>query len=484
MQKFLTPLSARIVRRPATARGDRQGARGSVRVCCCSTSLCRRSTPRSADPWSRRSPACIADLPGLTILDATHDQSEALTLADRISVMNESRLIDVGSAQSLYRQPPSRFTASFVGNANVLTVTVERCDESRQEAVVRLGSSTLTVAAFGPARPGDSRMLCIRPHALALERTNGSDNAVEGTVTDVQWRGSVHRVYVDVEGAEMCADSRPLRDPPARGQRVALHFAPHDATLLGASGGAAGGARGRPIPTRVGNRPAWRRCRWRSKRPIAGKGRACQSGSGALCPFSRLSRCSYYPLFFIVRQSFMGDAGSASLAAYRAMFSSALFHNALLRTIEIASLSTAGCLVVGLVLALILAFVPFPGSGFIARLIDTFIALPTFLVTLAFTFLYGSAGMLNTGLMEAFSLLAPPPVDFLDRPVGCGVGRGHRLHALHPAASARRLFAGSTPRPDRSGKRTRRTAVPHCPSGHPACRRSPHSLPAAACACC
>ena len=182
------------------------------------------------------------ELPDVTILYVTHDQIEALTLADRISVMNESRLIDVGSAQSLYRQPPSRFTASFVGNANVLTVTVERCDESRQEAVVRLGSSTLTVAAFGPARPGDSRMLCIRPHALALERTNGSDNAVEGTVTDVQWRGSVHRVYVDVEGAEMCADSRPLRDPPARGQRVALHFAPHDATLLGASGGAAGGA--------------------------------------------------------------------------------------------------------------------------------------------------------------------------------------------------------------------------------------------------
>jgi 2-aminoethylphosphonate transport system permease protein len=66
----------------------------------------------------------------------------------------------------------------------------------------------------------------------------------------------------------------------------------------------------------------------------------------------------------------------------------------------------------GLILGLILAFVPFPGSTFVARLIDTFIALPTFLVTLAFTFLYGSAGMLNGALTQGFGL-SEPPVHFL-----------------------------------------------------------------------
>jgi len=180
------------------------------------------------------------ELPDVTILYVTHDQIEALTLADRIAVMNESRLVDVGSAQALYRQPPSRFTASFVGNANLLPVVVERCDEDRHEARVRLGDRVLAVAAFGAARPGDSRMLCIRPHALALDRVNGSENVIEGTVTEVQWRGSAHRLYVDVGGAEVCADSRPLREPPTRGHRVALHFAAHDATLLAATPGAAG----------------------------------------------------------------------------------------------------------------------------------------------------------------------------------------------------------------------------------------------------
>ena len=179
------------------------------------------------------------ELPDVTILYVTHDQIEALTLADRIAVMNESRLVDVGSAQALYRQPPSRFTASFVGNANVLAVTVERVDEASRQAWVRLGSRVLEVTAFGPANPGDRRMLCIRPHALTLDRINGSDNVIEGTVTEVQWRGSAHRLYVALDGEELCADSRPLREPPLRGHRVALHFAAHDATLIGA--GSSGG---------------------------------------------------------------------------------------------------------------------------------------------------------------------------------------------------------------------------------------------------
>ena len=84
----------------------------------------------------------------------------------------------------------------------------------------------------------------------------------------------------------------------------------------------------------------------------------------------------------------------------------------MLNTAEIAVASTAGCVILGLTLGLILAFAPFPGAGLVARVIDTFIALPTFLVTLAFTFLYGSAGILNGALTSGLAL-DHPPVDFL-----------------------------------------------------------------------
>ncbi|HET9764967.1 MAG TPA: TOBE domain-containing protein, partial [Casimicrobiaceae bacterium] len=122
--------------------------------------------------------------------------------------------------------------ASFVGNANLLPVTVERCDRERQQAWVRLGAKVLEVTAFHPAAAGDVTMLCVRPHALSLEPHAAAGNTIEATVTEVQWRGSAHRLYLDVEGMELCADSRPMRAPPQRGQRVSLHFSPHEATLL------------------------------------------------------------------------------------------------------------------------------------------------------------------------------------------------------------------------------------------------------------
>jgi 2-aminoethylphosphonate transport system permease protein len=129
-------------------------------------------------------------------------------------------------------------------------------------------------------------------------------------------------------------------------------------------------------------------------------------------PLLVLAGCFFYPLTLIARQAFTDDAGAFSLATVEAVFGSALFGKAILHTIVIALAASAGCLALGFVLALVVTFVPFPGAAFLARLIDTFIALPTFLVALAFTFLYGSAGILNMSLMAAFKLPLPP-IDFL-----------------------------------------------------------------------
>jgi 2-aminoethylphosphonate transport system permease protein len=129
-------------------------------------------------------------------------------------------------------------------------------------------------------------------------------------------------------------------------------------------------------------------------------------------PSAILAILFFYPLALIVRQAFTGESGAPSFAEFVQVLQARFFLNALLNTAAIAAAATASCLVLGFVLALILAFAPFPGSVFVARLIDAFIALPTFLVTLAFTFLYGSAGMLNEALMKSFSLPLPP-VNFL-----------------------------------------------------------------------
>ncbi|MFF9910183.1 ABC transporter ATP-binding protein [Streptomyces sp. NPDC013457] len=163
------------------------------------------------------------ELPDVSILYVTHDQVEALTLADRIAVMDKARLQDCGTPQDLYRRPRTEFTASFVGNANLLPVTVGT-------GTVAFGGVRLTVATDGVA-PGAAATLCVRPHLVGLGE---GPNALRGRIAEVQWRGSTHRLYVDVEGHRVKADVRELRETPALGDEVVLHFAAGDGVLLGA----------------------------------------------------------------------------------------------------------------------------------------------------------------------------------------------------------------------------------------------------------
>ncbi|MEV7501162.1 ABC transporter ATP-binding protein [Streptomyces sp. NPDC093018] len=166
------------------------------------------------------------ELPEVSMLYVTHDQVEALTLADRIAVMDKARLRACGTPKELYRAPADAFTASFVGGANLLPVTVSsgRVEFAGREVKV----DTAGVAA------GARATLCVRPHLVGIGE---GPNQLAGVVREIQWRGSTHRLYVEVGGHQVMADVRELRDPPWRGDEVTLHFAPDDAVLLPAGVG-------------------------------------------------------------------------------------------------------------------------------------------------------------------------------------------------------------------------------------------------------
>ncbi|WP_433571435.1 ABC transporter ATP-binding protein [Streptomyces sp. CA-251247] len=166
------------------------------------------------------------ELPDVSILYVTHDQVEALTLADRIAVLDKARLQDCGTPQDLYRRPTTEFTASFVGTANLLPVTVGDRGVSFQGAALDV--------AVGEAAPGAGATLCVRPHLVGLGE---GPNALRGRVAEVQWRGATHRLYVEVDGHRVTADVRELRAVPVLGEDVTVHFAPEDAVLLGAGVG-------------------------------------------------------------------------------------------------------------------------------------------------------------------------------------------------------------------------------------------------------
>jgi len=124
-----------------------------------------------------------------------------------------------------------------------------------------------------------------------------------------------------------------------------------------------------------------------------------------------------YPLIRVCLESTKPNDAKPDSSTWSDVLGSQAFLDALWRTVAIAVTSTLGCLILGTFLAIVLAFVPFPGAQLVGRLIDTVLALPSFLITLAFTFLYGSAGAVNAAIASVGGGDAPM-LDFLYTPAG------------------------------------------------------------------
>ena len=131
---------------------------------------------------------------GTTFVFVTHDQEEAMAMADRIAVMNEGRLEQIGTPEEIYRRPATRFVADFIGESNFLDV--ERGEDGR--VVARDGSLVACPAQAGQWRRAT---LMVRPESVQVVAGNGHVSGLEGKVVTSSFLGSFTRVAVQCDAA-------------------------------------------------------------------------------------------------------------------------------------------------------------------------------------------------------------------------------------------------------------------------------------------
>jgi putrescine transport system ATP-binding protein len=175
---------------------------------------------------------------GLTFIIVTHDQEEAMTVADRIAVMNEGRLVQVGTPPEVYEQPNSRWVADFIGDVNLIEGRVAAV-ESGGTAVMSEAAGMLRTTSAQAAKPGETVWIALRPEKVrvAHERSETAPNCIAGQVWDIGYLGdlSIYKVRLD-SGAVITAAvtnmTRLLERPIGLDDRVFLSFAPDAAVVL------------------------------------------------------------------------------------------------------------------------------------------------------------------------------------------------------------------------------------------------------------
>src|SRR2546422_6077458 len=178
---------------------------------------------------------------GITFIYVTHDQEEALTMSDRIAVMSQGRVEQVGPPQEIYEEPRTAYVADFLGVSNLMDARAEGPDGSGR-CRIRLGDFTLLAGQGESDARGEARIV-IRPERVGLEQQGASgENRVPGMVERVVYVGSILQVIVRLAPGEILQawiQNQGEGVPYGQGTPVTVHL-PVDALRVLVDGGLVG----------------------------------------------------------------------------------------------------------------------------------------------------------------------------------------------------------------------------------------------------
>ena len=174
---------------------------------------------------------------GITFIFVTHDQEEALTMSDRIAVINKGRIEQLGDVNAIYHQPRTTFVANFIGQANILPATV--LHRSGERVHIKLDGKLDLVIRDANLSPGaESLLVSIRPEKIHLEkqRPSGDFNVFEAEIAEEIFKGATDQLELATkDGLELtavAANESAHEDNFAKGDKVFCSLHPNDIVVV------------------------------------------------------------------------------------------------------------------------------------------------------------------------------------------------------------------------------------------------------------
>jgi putrescine transport system ATP-binding protein len=177
---------------------------------------------------------------GMTFLIVTHDQEEAMTVADRIAVMNHGKIVQVATPGEIYEQPSTRYVADFIGDVNIIPAKIESANGNAIRLRSPWAEAPIEAMSNTDIAKGADAWLAIRPEKVSISLQTpvaGTANVLAGEVWDIGYLGdlSIYRVKLptgDIVKAQISNSTRLVERPITWEDKVWLSWAPEQAVLL------------------------------------------------------------------------------------------------------------------------------------------------------------------------------------------------------------------------------------------------------------
>ncbi|KZY51240.1 ABC transporter ATP-binding protein [Sulfitobacter sp. KE29] len=147
----------------------------------------------------------IQESTGTTFVIVTHDQEEAMTVASRVAVMDEGRVIQVATPAEIYEAPNSVYVADFIGDVNIIEASTKAIGQDQYHLNWIEGQPPLTATSAAPFSEGQQAHLAIRPEKIRIstERPEDAPNALQGKVLDIAYLGNLSTYHVELPGGQV-----------------------------------------------------------------------------------------------------------------------------------------------------------------------------------------------------------------------------------------------------------------------------------------